>query len=219
MSYSGDGTASRAREVSRVVLLHGFMGTPDDLSPFARSMGVEARFVFPEGLIDLGLVGLRGRAWWPVDTDVRAEAISRGPRDLAHFVPQGLDEARAHLNRLLDDLECEGPPRPLVLGGFSQGAMLSCELALRTPRPLSGLVVLSGGRISADRWRLLYGTRRGLRAFVSHGRNDDDLSFAAAESFQKELVGAGWEVTWCPFDGGHEVPLVVWRALKRWLTP
>jgi phospholipase/carboxylesterase len=202
----------------RVVLLHGFMGTPDDLAPFARSLGVQARFVFPGGRVDLAPFGLSGRAWWPVDTDTRADSIAAGPRDLSHFVPEGLDAARAHVDGLLDDLEREGPPGPLVIGGFSQGAMLSCDVALRSPRPLAGLALFSGARIAAGAWRSLYASRRGLRVFVSHGRSDADLSFSAAESFQRELADAGWEVTWCPFDGGHEIPLVAWRAFKRWLT-
>ncbi|HEY5240266.1 MAG TPA: hypothetical protein VIJ22_02330 [Polyangiaceae bacterium] len=202
----------------RLVLLHGFMGTPDDLAPFARSLAVAARFAFPEGLVDLAPSGLRGRAWWPVDAGTRTASVAAGPRDLSLFVPEGLDAARAHLDTLLDDLEREGPPGPLVLGGFSQGAMLSCDLALRTSRPLAGLVLFSGARIAASAWRSLYGSRRGLRVFVSHGRSDGDLSFAAAESFQRELVDAGWDVTWCPFDGGHEIPLVAWRSFKRWLT-
>jgi phospholipase/carboxylesterase len=212
-------TAATESATPRVVLLHGFMGTPDDLAPFARSLGVRARFTFPEGLVDLAPLGLRGRAWWPVDADERADSVAAGPRDLSNFVPEGLDAARAHLDGLLDDLEREGPPGPLVLGGFSQGAMLSCDLALRTQRPLAGVALFSGARITASAWRQRYGSRRGLRAFVSHGRNDGDLSFAAAESFQRELADAGWDVTWCPFDRGHEIPLVAWRAFKRWLTP
>jgi phospholipase/carboxylesterase len=201
-----------------VVLLHGFMGLPADLEPFARSLGVAARFVFPEGLVDLAQRGLRGRAWWPVDVEGRAEAISRGPRDLSSVIPEGLDEARACLDGRLEQLSREDRARSLVLGGFSQGAMLSCDVALRTQRPLAGLALFSGARIAASDWRGLYECRRGLRVFLSHGRGDDDLSFSGAESFQAELADAGWDVTWCPFDGGHEIPLVAWRAFKRWLA-
>ncbi|MGE5183235.1 MAG: hypothetical protein ACM31C_14295 [Acidobacteriota bacterium] len=39
-----------------------------------------------------------------------------------------------------------------------------------------------------------------------------------------ELVGfalpaaaGGAHVTWLPFDGGHELPLVVWRGLRKFL--
>jgi phospholipase/carboxylesterase len=150
--------------------------------------------------------------------DARAEALARGPRDLSDFVPEGLDEARVLLDREAETLQREEPGRPLVLGGFSQGAMLSCELALRSQRPLAGLVLFSGARIAGTQWKPLYERRRGLRVFVSHGRKDDDLSFSAAESFQADLSASGWEVSWCPFDGGHEIPLVVWRSFKRWLA-
>lgn len=200
-----------------VVLLHGFMGTAADLAPFARSLGTGARFLFPEGLVDLAARGLPGRAWWPIDTDARAEAIVKGPRDLSAFVPDGLATARVFLEGVLDGLAPEDRARPLVLGGFSQGAMLSCELALGTSRALAGLVLFSGARIDAARWRTLYASRRGTPVFMSHGRSDPDLSFAAAESFRAELTAAGWATTWCAFDGEHQIPLVAWRAFKRWL--
>jgi phospholipase/carboxylesterase len=201
-----------------VVLLHGFMGTADDLAPFASSLGVEGEFVFPEGLVDLGPCGRRGRAWWAVDGEARQEAISHGPRDLSGFLPEGIDQARAWLMGLLKALRDELGPRALFLGGFSQGAMLSCDLALRNPSlELSGLVLFSGARIAETVWAPLYAARRGLRVFISHGRHDEDLSFAATESFQHDLGSAGWVVTWQPFDGGHEIPFAVWRAFRTWM--
>lgn len=201
-----------------MVLLHGFMGTADDLAPFAASLGVDGEFVFPEGIVDLGPYGQRGRGWWAVDVEARSEAMSRGPRDLSRFLPEGIDEARVWLANLLQGLHKELGPRSLFLGGFSQGAMLSCDLALRTPSlELSGLVLFSGARIAETVWAPLYAARRGLRVFISHGRHDDDLSFAATESFQRELRSAGWVVTWQPFDGGHEIPFAVWRAFRTWM--
>jgi phospholipase/carboxylesterase len=56
-----------------------------------------------------------------------------------------------------------------------------------------------------------------MRAFLSHGRADSDLAFTAAERFEADLRAAGWRVDFCPFDGGHEVPLVALRGLKRFL--
>jgi phospholipase/carboxylesterase len=200
-----------------VVLLHGYDGSADDLIPFARSLGLPFTFVFPEG--PQKLVGRRpnARAWWTPDGG-REEAIATGrPRDLSWFEPAGLDEARAALAELLDELDRTYGQRPLVLGGFSQGAMLAFDLALRTTRPIAGLVQLSGSRIAARVWNPLLAIRAAMPAFLSHGRSDGDLSFAGAEAFKDDLVGAGWQVEWLPFDGGHEVPLVVWRRLKRFL--
>ncbi len=200
-----------------VVLLHGFAGVAEDLAPFGRSLGVAGTFVFPEAPIDLAPRGLRGKAWLASDGATGPGANADGPRDLSDFEPEGLDEARERLDALLTELVAENPAAPLVLGGFSQGAMLAFDLALRCERPLAGLVQLSGCRIASRVWNPLLGRRRGTRAFVSHGRSDRDLSFAAADAWQRDLTAAGWNVEFLPFDGGHETPLIVLRALKKFL--
>jgi phospholipase/carboxylesterase len=206
------------REAPTVVLLHGYDGFAGDLSPFAASFGLAARFVFPESPLGPATTARGGKAWWPVDDEGRREALARGPRDLSLVEPGGLEQARAALSRLLDELVPPGSSAPLVVGGFSQGAMLACDLALRSSRPLSGLVLLSGARICGRAWAPLYQGRRGLPAFVSHGRADLDLSFEAAERLQADLAAGGLDVTWLPFDGGHEVPLLALRGLKRFLA-
>ncbi len=202
-----------------VVLLHGFMGLPEDLAPFARSLGVSARFVLPEGFVDLSPRGLRGRGWWPLDVEATPRAVAGTPGDLSDMMPEGLDVVRARMDQVLYDIEREMGDRRLIMGGFSQGAMLACDLVLRSTRRVEGLAMFSGARIAASAWRPRYAQRRGLRVFMSHGTGDRELSFESADSFQQELNVAGWAVTWVPFHGGHEIPLVVWRAFKRWLSP
>lgn len=207
------------RDVPVVVLLHGYDGFPSDLSPFAASFGLPARFVFPAGLVELTASDRGGRAWWRIDAAARAEAVRRGERrDLSTASPAGLPAARAALVALLDHIEITYAPRALVVGGFSQGAILSCDVALRTPRELAGLVMLSGARVTATEWASLLERRGGLPTFISHGRGDADLAFEAAEALANDLDRAGVALTWLPFDGGHETPLVVLRALKRFLA-
>jgi phospholipase/carboxylesterase len=184
------------------------MGQADDLAPFAKSLGVAARFHFPDGVVDLAPQGRRGRAWW----------LTEAGGDVATVEPAGLASARVHLARTVKELMAPAGASPLVLGGFSQGAMLACDVALRTSLPVEGLVMFSGGPIAVDAWRERYHHRQGLRAFVAHGTSDTELSFDAADSLRRELAQAGLDVTWVPFEGGHEIPLVVWRSFKRWLT-
>lgn len=201
-----------------IVLLHGFAGSADDLAPFAKSLGVAGHFVFPEAGLTLEAYDLPGRAWWPSDGS-RGDGVrprGGGARDLSDFEPEALDTAREHFSDFLDELQAEHGGE-LVLGGFSQGAMLAFDVALRTPRAIKALVQFSGCRIARRRWDPRLTARAGMRAFVSHGRFDDDLSFEATEAFVTDLVAAGWNIDFCPFDGGHEMPLPVLRRLKAFL--
>lgn len=211
-----------------VVLMHGFSMSADDLSPFGASMAMPAVFLFPDAPIDLGAVPgstpagptRRARAWWRIDTAARDAAIAAGiDRDLSGETPAGLPDARARLVALLDEVEARWPGRPLFLGGFSQGAILSLDLVLRTGRRPAGLVLLSGARVDAAGVRPLMnsGALGGLPVFQSHGRGDRELSFRAAERLSAELAEAGARLTWRPFDGGHEIPLPVLRELKKFI--
>ena len=55
----------------------------------------------------------------------------------------------------------------------------------------------------------------GLPILVSHGTDDPDLAFRAGEALRDLCASGGGEVTWVPFEGGHEIPLVVWRAVRK----
>ncbi len=207
-----------------VVLLHGFSMRADDLAPFGASMGLPAVFVFPEGPIDLALVPrhpasarLAGRAWWMIDVAARDLAIARGDdRDLAAQRPAGLGPAREGLSRLVGEVTRTWPGRPVFLGGFSQGAILSLDLVLRGLFRPAGLVLLSGGRVEAGATPDL-GHARGIPVFQSHGTKDRELSFAAASTLSNDLVTAGADASWWPFEGGHEIPLPILRELKKFI--
>lgn len=200
-----------------VVMLHGFTMTPQDLSPFAHSIGMPALWLFPEGRVPARSPGGGGRAWWDIDPDARSAALAIGPRDFATQSPPDLPAARAVMARYLDAAAALAGGRPLVVGGFSQGGMLVVDLLLRAPRPVSGLVFLSSSRIAVADWPPLPGRLAGVPALVSHGRDDPDLAFATGERLRDALVCAGADVTWVPFDGGHEIPLVVWRRMRQFL--
>jgi phospholipase/carboxylesterase len=192
-----------------VVLLHGFGAPGDDLVPLARVLAVprEVRFAFPEAPMDLGPEAMGGRAWWWIDMVRMQTAAMRGePIDRSQEIPEGLAEARAHVVAMLDDLDQALSPPSVVLGGFSQGAMLSCDVALRTARPLAGLALFSGTLLAEPEWAPLAAARRGLPVVLSHGQADPILPFAGAERLRDLLRRAGLDVTWIPFRGVHEIP-------------
>jgi phospholipase/carboxylesterase len=54
--------------------------------------------------------------------------------------------------------------------------------------------------------------------FVSHGTADRDLAFSAGERLRDFVLESEARPTWVPFEGGHEIPLIVWRGLRKFLA-
>lgn len=191
-----------------VVMLHGRNMQAADLAPFGASLGVDAHFVFP----DAPLAAEPGRTWWPVASEARLR--EQGARDLFTMDPAGRTEARATLGALCDGV---AHGKRLVLVGFSQGGMLAMDYVLHGGR-VDALALLSSTRIAFDEWQPLLPRLEGLPVLVAHGREDEELSFAAGEALRDAAVAGGAAVTWLPFGGGHGIPLPVWRALRKFLS-
>ncbi|HKA89563.1 MAG TPA: hypothetical protein VKE22_17980 [Haliangiales bacterium] len=203
-----------------VVLCHGFGAPGDDLVPLGEVLPAPpgTRFFFPEAPLSLGGALGDARAWWMIDL-LRIEMSMHAGRgfDLSGEIPEGLADAAAKLEAVLGELRRRSPTAPLVLGGFSQGAMLSADLAARTDIPLAGLVLLSGTLVAAKEWAPLLPRRGGLKVFQSHGTADPLLSYQGATRLRDLLAGAGLEVRFVPFPGGHEIPRQVLALLGQFL--
>ena len=200
-----------------LVLLHGFGAPGTDLVPLFRAVRVprDVRFAFPAAPLLLDPTAppeLAPRAWWMFDIARLQRAIAEGDASALGLAkeppPPGMPEARALVEEFLDACEEKlGAPRErVVLGGFSQGSMLACDVALRSERPPARLVILSGAPISEPEWRALAKKRAGLRVLQSHGRSDPILPFAGGEYLRDLLREGGLEVEWMPFGGGHGIP-------------
>jgi phospholipase/carboxylesterase len=195
-----------------VVLLHGYGAPGDDLVALAQYIAVPARYVFPEAPLALG--GLYGdsRAWWMLDLARLEQELRTGAiRDRRAEVPEGLPPARAQLVAFLEQLEERYAIEPgqLVLGGFSQGAMLSLDVALHREVPPAALILMSGTLLAESVWQPLMTKLAGVPVFQSHGQHDALLPFSIAEILRDQLKTAGARVAWCEFHGGHEIPPAV----------
>ena len=201
-----------------VVLLHGFGAPGGDLVPLAGAFDVPpgTTFVFPEAPLELPW-GYDSRAWWLIDMARLERALSAGDSALPDEIPPGLPPSRDKVVAMLRELESElgATPDRLVLGGFSQGAMLSCDVALRMETPPAGLALMSATLLSATEWAPLAANLAGRRVLLSHGTQDPLLPFRVAERLRDMLVAGGAEVDWVPFRGQHEIPGVVLEGLAR----
>ncbi len=194
-----------------LVLLHGYGSNANDWLQFEYKLQVplDGRLVFPQGPLR-GPNGARG--WWWLNIEGHIPTGERYP-DFSVANPAGIKVASRLVRKLLADL-----PAPIVLGGFSQGAMLSAEIAFQTDQDLAALVLLGGTTVNETAWTGQFRVRRQMPVFIAHGRNDGVLSFATMERFQGQLRAAGLDVTWFPYDGGHDIPDTVVAALNRFLA-
>ncbi len=207
-----------------IVYLHGFSSLAEHQLPLADAELFPAgtRFVFPEGPLALSTDEGPRRAWWMLDHRMRMRLRGEpyGIRELAGHRPPGLSRARRRVERLLDAAEArlDVAPERIVVAGFSQGAMLAMDTVLRSRRPVGGVGSLSGSLIASQDWVPRMPARRGLPAFVSHGRDDPRLPFALSEQLAAHLTEQGLRVRWVPHGGGHEMRASVARAFARFVA-
>ena len=174
-----------------VVTLHGRGVTGEDLVPLAKELRLPAaRFVFPHAPFEF-IGPFNGRAWYEIP-----------PR-----THEGLIESRQLLFRLLEDLEKEGlEPGRIVLMGFSQGAVMSLDVGIRYPKPLAGVIALSGYLYSADSLGAEKSAASdGLPVLLAHGSYDDVLPLAGARQANKALQAHGFKARLVEYPMGHQV--------------
>jgi phospholipase/carboxylesterase len=156
-----------------------------------------------------------GRGWWRLALASHLPPGESLP-DLSATQPVGLKVAASRVEKLLEQFQ-RSPGGPIVLGGFSQGAMVASEVAFGSDARLGALVLLSGTLVDEKNWERNFERRRDLPVFLAHGRSDRMLPFAVADRFGRKLEAAGVKVTWFPFDGGHEIPAAVVIELNKFL--
>ena len=194
-----------------VVIFHGFGADAFDLKPLGNVFGakIPARWIFPNGLMEVPLgPGFVGRAWFPIDEAAHQRAAMLGQSvDYSHNYPPGMDQARASADVLVKGLRKDH--KKLVIGGFSQGAMLSTDIALSNPGLVDGLMALSGTLLDEENWKKKAASLKGLPFFQSHGKKDLILPYDGAVGLEKLLVSAGLKGELLSFEGGHEIPHTV----------
>ncbi len=213
-----------AYEVSgAVILCHGFGAPGTDLVNCCQAMWQlqpnrlsRVRFVFPTGPLALDESGLYdSRAWWMIDMEQLNRMMETGEfRDLRHESPPELARCRESIVSLVEWVRTGASlqSQQIVVGGFSQGAMLATDVALRLKPACGGLIIWSGTLLCEDQWRGAAKAQHKFPIFQSHGRSDPILPFPAAIWLKEMLIDSGFEVEFNEFAGLHEIPMPALRG-------
>lgn len=212
-----------------VIVCHGFGAPGDDLVPLGPeilrsnpALAGQVRFVFPAAplsLLEMGIPG--GRAWWMLDVAELNAAIESGTiRDQRNKTPDGLLEAAQQLREFIDELQKESglPLSQFVLAGFSQGSMISTEVAFNLPEPPAALVIWSGTLLCEQRWATLAEKTKKFPVLQSHGQQDPILPYEGALWLKELLETHQFEVDFSEFMGPHTIPEVALEKFGSLLT-
>ncbi|PAY18076.1 lysophospholipase [Rhodopirellula sp. SM50] len=206
-----------------VILCHGYGAPGSDLvgiaGEWAETLGESAerfRFIFPIAPHSLDELGLpSGRAWWMLNMARMMDAIQAQQFDeLHHETPPGLEESRRALSQLVNAAReelaeqrgCDVDAIRFALGGFSQGAMLAMDTALRGPIPAPELLIqFSGSVVCQSEWTESLSRLQKTRVYQSHGTQDPILPFQSAERLRDLLLAADVDLEFHPFFGPHTI--------------
>jgi phospholipase/carboxylesterase len=107
----------------------------------------------------------------------------------------------------------------LVLGGFSQGAVMSYALALGAGRPRPrALMCLSGFMPEVPDFDLDLSGLDGYPVALGHGTHDPVIGVQWGREARQRLAEAGADVTWRESPMGHSVDPDYLHELAGWLT-
>lgn len=182
-----------------LLLLHGYGAAGDDLVSLSSALPVpeQTAFLFPEAPYALPPAG---RAWGPIVGDRYGRAF---------------EESRTRLLSLLRDIRAENAGASLVIGGFSQGAIMSLNLLTQKVAPPTAAILFSPTHLfkhqpSPDDAR--------PPIFLSHGRADQVLPFEETLRLRSDLEDDGYAVSFMPFEGGHGIARELFEPMRVFLA-
>lgn len=194
-----------------IVLFHGYGASADDLYSLHQLAPDDFTWLFPEGILKIFPFG---RAWFPIDLN-RICAAHHDFETFEHTFPSEWSTTHQQLKAFLDALNI--PPSQLILGGFSQGAIVATELSFSFQENIAALLILSGTLIHAASWNTQAAKHPGMRFFQSHGTEDAILPLCYAKTLHTLLLSAGWKGTLHLFEDGHQIPDETLEQLEQFL--
>ncbi len=189
-----------------LLLLHGFGSNEHDLMGLAPYLDKRLHIVSARAIFDVGI----GYAWYYL-----------------YGVPGNLiaDDATCArslevLTEFIRDLPARvgADPHQFYLLGFSQGAVMSLNLALTVPWSIAGVVAISGYLDEAVLPRVHPEALADLPVLVMHGSQDDLIPIEAGRGVKAFLETTPVRLTYHEYPIGHSIHPDGLLVIAQWLS-
>ena len=135
------------------------------------------------------------------------------------FERAGVLKTRERIFELLGELEEHGwRSEDIFLLGFSQGSLVSTDVALHYGKKLGGVVGVSGYFHFFPRWRnqLTKNSRRTPWLFT-HGKKDEVLDFQETRHGVEKLLSEGLKISWVESNKRHVFSEEDYPVIRKWV--
>ena len=195
-----------AQEVERgvVVWLHGLGADGSDLEPVAQLLGLPGlRHILPDAPVRRVAInaGMAMPAWY----DIADANISGRPEDSKGMIASAEAVAALAASKVK-------PGTPLLVIGFSQGAVIALILGLKLLRDAAGIGVLSGympSFLQSEPW-----FKPAL--FMAHGIRDSVILPDWGRASRDRLASAGFSMIWREYPMAHAICQEEIQDLAKW---
>jgi phospholipase/carboxylesterase len=196
-----------SRNQPLVIFLHGYgsneqdlFGIKDELPPQYTYLSVRAPMTLEEGSYQW--FRKKGEGAYNGETD----DLKTSRQVLLDFVAQAAKKYHTETDKVF-------------LVGFSQGAIMSYEVALRHPEAVGGIAALSGRILPVLKSELKPDEKRqALAIFIGHGTADKRLPYADGTDADRLLQSLSLKPEFHAYPGlGHNISDAEMQDLNAWL--
>jgi phospholipase/carboxylesterase len=200
---------SASKDRPLIIFLHGYGGDENDLMSFTSVLPASYNYLSARAPRETGQGGYQ---WFAQRQDsARYDGVTADLKSSRLLLEQFIEQATRKYHTQASKV---------YLVGFSQGAMMSYELALRDPQLVAGFAALSGHMLPVLQAELKPDpARQKLAVFIGHGSLDTLIPLKGASDAQAYLQAQGITPQFHAYFGlPHGVNEAEVRDLKAWLA-
>ncbi len=184
-----------------LVLLHGLGSNEQDLLSLAPMLGPELTVIAYRAPLTYG----PGFSWFPIEFD-------------ADGIRLDSDTALSSLDFLVSELTDLRKQTPtLILGGFSQGAIMTSGVLAQAPELLDAALLMSGRLFPPFFTDAKPAANPDLPILAQHGIYDDVLPVQGGRDLAKAITEFGYQPIWREYPMAHQVSQESLDDIIAWL--